>query len=186
MHTYRFHAQPNFHRGYGWPGVADLTVNTFTQALAGAIVKQLVATPDGGYDVHLAMNSSSHEQALEEVWGVLQQDGYNYIQAVVTEWVTSTVEGAGAGCLAGAGLGSTTKNVEKTVLSLIIGRIVGGGPGIPQGNSEGELSGPPQLPVRRLAASAPPASGCVSGVRSSAAGVGGFRALPSRPSAIVV
>jgi hypothetical protein len=125
MHSYRFHAQPNFPRGYGWPGIADLTGNTFTQALAGAVVKQLVATPDGGYDVHVTVTRPSHEQALEEIWSVLQQAGYNYVQAAVTEWVTSAVEGAGAGCLAGAGLGSTTKNVEKTLLSLIIGGIVG-------------------------------------------------------------
>lgn len=125
MHTYRLHAQSNFPRGFGWPGVQDLTIGTFTQALAGAMVKELVATPDGGYEVHIALTRPTHEQALDEIWSVLQQAGYNYAEAVVTEWVTSAVEGALAGGLGGTAVGSRTKDAGTTIVSLIIGGLVG-------------------------------------------------------------
>jgi hypothetical protein len=125
MRSYRFYAQPNFPRGYGWPGVPDLTPDTLRQALTGAVVKEIVATPDGGYNVHVALNRQTHEQALEAIWGVLQQAGYSYVQAIVTEWVTSAVEGAMLGGLSGTAVGSRTKDAGTTVLSLIVGGIVG-------------------------------------------------------------
>jgi len=131
MHTYRFHtalAGPFFAlaRGTG-PG---LTADALVQALTGVVVRELVTAPQGGYDVELRLDRQSHEDALAEIEAVLGQLGFAMLQALITEWTTSAIEGAVLGAAAGgAGMGSLTKDPVSAVLAAVlvggVGAIVG-------------------------------------------------------------
>lgn len=131
MPTYRVHAYPTnpyFHGAF--PGHNAFTAESLAQALAPVIIQELVAAPQGGYDIMVDMRRQDHAEAIADIENALSSFGYSMTQAVVTEWATSTLEsaivGIGAGGLVG---GSATRNQIGALISAAIGCLVGLGVG---------------------------------------------------------
>ncbi len=125
MNTYRFHAQPHLHFAFSGWGMPELNAASFAETLAGSTVRGLTAAA-GGYDVDLRLDRASHQQALDDLSTVLQQVGFNVAEVIVTEWVSSVVEGALLGVLGGGAVGSKSQDAATTLIVGAIGALAGG------------------------------------------------------------
>lgn len=124
MNTYRFHAAPAFNH-WNYRVLPTLTADSLTNTLAGAVVRNLVTSSQGGYYVEVQLDRTNHQDAVADIHAALTQLGFNTAQAVITEWATSVVEGALLGTAGGGALGSTTKDPLAMLFSAAIGLLVG-------------------------------------------------------------
>ncbi len=126
MRTYRFHA---FQHSQFWRfpdgSFPVLTGQSLATALTGAVVRELVASHRGGYDVEVQLDRATHQAALAEIEAALQQLGFDTAQALITEWATSAVTGALFGTVGGGVAGSVTKDPASILLVAAIGLVVG-------------------------------------------------------------
>ena len=95
------------------------------QTLSGVVIRQLSASPHGGYDLDIRLDRPSHQDAIADIESALRQFGFDTAQAVITEWVTSVVEGALLGGAGGTAIGSASKDPVAIVVGAVIGLLVG-------------------------------------------------------------
>jgi len=126
MRTYRFHASPAApYWSWNYHATPVLAADALMQTLAGAVVRELVASPHGGFLVDVQIDRPDHHVALADIESALRQLGYDTAQAVITESATSVVEGALLGTAGGGALGSATKDPWAMLLTAAIGLVVG-------------------------------------------------------------
>lgn len=126
MKTYRFHAAPvpsYFRWSPGSP--PGITSASLAQTLAGVVVRQVIASPQGGYDIAMDIERPTHGEALADIEAALGSFGYATTQAVITEWATSVVETGLLGTVGGGALGSATKDPLAALAGALIGFVVG-------------------------------------------------------------
>lgn len=121
MNTYTLHLQPS----WAW-GTRSLTREFIADALEGAVVRQLDADTYGRVVLDLALQRTSHADALNEIAFAVQSLGYSVAQATVTEWVSSLIEGILLGAVGCGGAGAVTKNPGFAFLAGVIGAVAGG------------------------------------------------------------
>lgn len=112
---------------FHYPGysVRQLTIAAIVRSLAGATVHSMIGSPVSGYDVELQLDRPSHAEAMHEIRVAFAQLGFGVAQAVVTEWLTSTLEFALFGGAGGGALGATSKDPGVTILCALIGAGAG-------------------------------------------------------------
>lgn len=79
---------------------------------------------DGTLIVDLFVDRPSHETALNEIAVALQQLGYAWLDASITEWADNMLGGAIVGCLGGGTAGANSDKVTA-LLSAFVGALVG-------------------------------------------------------------
>jgi hypothetical protein len=126
MRTYRVHARTRFPRAFSWPHLEAVTSEWLRETLTGAVVRELTDLPSGGccLDVQLARETDC--EALTEIAGVLERAGLQVIEATVTQWVTSSVEGFLVGALGGAAAGSRAGEATVQLVAMAVGAFAGG------------------------------------------------------------
>jgi hypothetical protein len=129
MNTYRFRAIPRIATAFSYRGLPQVTTQSLGQLLVGVTVHQLTGTPSVGYDIHLQLDRQSHHDALTEIYFAMQQLGLTVTQAVITEWVTSVVEGALVGATGGGAIGASAKDPWAILLGGAVGFFVGAAAG---------------------------------------------------------
>lgn len=102
-----------------------LTQEALVRTLAGATVRELIGSPDGGYDLHLCVPRESDADALQEVAVMAAQFGLEVAEAYVVRWVTVATETAVLGALAGTSTRLVTKNPAVTFLAMVAGGCAG-------------------------------------------------------------
>ncbi len=123
MNTYQFRAIPRTF--FASPGLPQLTAEAILQTLAGSAVHQLSGTPTSGYDVHLQLDRQAHHDALHDIRVAMEQLGFTVGQAIVTEWLTSTLELAVIGGAGGGALGGATKDPWAMAACAVLGVVAG-------------------------------------------------------------
>jgi hypothetical protein len=126
VNTYAFHAHPRNRFGFPYADVPQVTAALLSQAIPDLLVRSLSTVPSGGYDVEVQLERDSHPTALADIAGVFEQWGFTIAQTVITEWVSSIVEGALLGAGGGCVVGVSTKDAEKFVVSGLVGVVIGG------------------------------------------------------------
>ena len=126
MNTYRLHAYPSApYWSWNFHATPIITAEALAQTLSGVVIRQLSASPHGGYDLDIRLDRPSHQDAIADIESALRQFGFDTAQAVITEWVTSVVEGALLGGAGGTAIGSASKDPVAIVVGAIIGLLVG-------------------------------------------------------------
>jgi hypothetical protein len=101
-----------------------LTTDAITSALQGATVSSITPSADG-YDVAVHLERGDHGTAMDELTAAFQHLGFATVQAAITEFVGSWLEGAAVGAAGGAALGAATKSAEGFLLLFLGGLAVG-------------------------------------------------------------
>lgn len=126
-HTYRVRIQPS--RYYGLLQVPPLTHESLVAAIEGVVVHELSRDEHGNNFVNVELQRSSHEEALNEILVAVQQLGYSWLEASVTEWTDHAVGGFFFGSLGGGSAGVSTGEgavgLFLTVLGAITGAVIG-------------------------------------------------------------
>jgi hypothetical protein len=123
-HTYRIHIQPQAHRSLYFGG-QPFSPDALASAIEGAVLRQAVQGNHGCYEVDLQLQRPTHEQALNEILVAVQQLGYSWLQATVTEWADNALGGLVLGGLGGATAGTSSAGGEAGMGFGILGAIVG-------------------------------------------------------------
>jgi len=89
------------------------------------VVRELFATPNGGYEVTIELDRATHHHSLAEIEATLLHLGFNVVQAEITELATSAIEGAFLGGASGGAAGAATRNPWAAFAGLVIGAVVG-------------------------------------------------------------
>ena len=72
MKSYRFHAAPVPSYFHWSPGsLPDITPSSLAQTLAGVVVRQVISSPQGGYDISIDMERPTHGDALADIEAAL-------------------------------------------------------------------------------------------------------------------
>jgi hypothetical protein len=129
VNTYRFRALPKFLYAIAFPELPELTVQVIGQTLTGATVHELTGDPTSGYDVHMQLDRSSHHEALDDIRSGMEQLGFNVAQVLVTEWLSSVLEGALVGGAGGGALGAATKDPWVMAAAALLGALAGAAAG---------------------------------------------------------
>jgi hypothetical protein len=126
-YTYRVQAYRSIGLPIAYQSVQELTVEAVASVLANATVHAVMpaSPPWGGYELEVSMTRPSHEDALNEIAGAIQTIGWNTATGLVTEWVTSEIEGSFLGAVGAGAAGSTTKNAGAMLFTAAIGAIGG-------------------------------------------------------------
>src|SRR5437588_795403 len=82
----------------------------------GALVRDVTALEPGQYVVEVHLQRSSHEDAVNEILIALEQLGYSWVQARVTEWVDRTIGGFIVGGLGLGAAGTSTGSGDASAL----------------------------------------------------------------------
>jgi hypothetical protein len=115
-------------KGFALPpsySLPSLTAEAIASALLGATVQSITPTVDG-YDVAIQMERGDHGNAMDELSAAFHQLGFAALQAAITEFVASWLEGAAVGAAGGGALGAATKSAEGFLLLFLGGLLVGG------------------------------------------------------------
>jgi len=107
-------------------GARPLTHEAVADALAGVVIRRLETDAYGRVALDLAMRRPTHTDALDEIAFAVQDLGYSFVQATVTEWVSSLVEGLLIGAVGGGGAGAAAKDPGFAFLAGIAGAVAGG------------------------------------------------------------
>ena len=127
-HTYRVRVQPE--RYYGLlHGVPPLTSESLTRAIEGVVVHEIAQGEHGDSFVDLQIHRPSHEEALNEILVAVQQLGYSWLEASVTEWTDNALAGlfvGGGACgTAGFSSGDAGLGLMLTLFGSLVGAFVG-------------------------------------------------------------
>lgn len=125
MNSYRFYARSYYPRYALWGGAPSLSTDALAQSVAGVIVREIVETNDGGYVVDVQLQRNAHEDALNEIFAVAEQAGFQIVEATVTEWVTSWIEGLLFGAGGGTIVGAELRQDAGALIGLFVGAAVG-------------------------------------------------------------
>jgi hypothetical protein len=127
--TYRIVVRPDIRyalsAGISGPVERELTAEMLN-AVAGVVVRDLSRTPRGHRVVDVQLERPSHEAALDEIVRALQQLGFSYVEATVSEWASNTVDGIVAGAGSGGLLGIPSKNPVVALIGALAGAVIGG------------------------------------------------------------
>jgi hypothetical protein len=74
--------------------------------------------------LELALNRPSHEDALNEIAVALQQLGYSWLDATITEWADNMFGGAIVGAL-GCGTVGANSDAATGALAALVGLLIG-------------------------------------------------------------
>ncbi len=128
--TYRIVVRPDFRYalsvGMGGPVERELTAEMLVNAIAGVVVRDVSRTPGGHRVVDVQLERPSHEAALGEIVRALKQLGFSYVEATVSEWVSSAVDGLVAGAGSGGLLGIPSKSPLVALIGALVGAVIGG------------------------------------------------------------
>jgi hypothetical protein len=124
-HTYRVRIQRQRHYALIAHQLPALSQETLVQALGGAIVREISQGDHGNYFVDLQLRRDSHEQALNEILIAVQNVGYSWVEATVTEWADETASGALAGFVGGGIAGGSSGDGGAALLLGLFGALVG-------------------------------------------------------------
>ena len=126
-YTYRLQAYRSIGLPIAHQSFPALTVEAVAGVLANATVHAVMpaSPPWGGYELEVTMTRPSHEDALNEIAGAIQTVGWNTARGLVTEWMTSEIEGLFLGAVGAGAAGSTTKNAGAMLFTAAIGAIGG-------------------------------------------------------------
>lgn len=111
-------------RGFPLPDASELTAQSIASLLPGSRVSS-IATFDGGYTVSIDMKRDDYPAAMAELTTAFQQLGFTFLEAAITEFIDSLLEGAAVGAASGAALGAATKSGEG-FLWLFVGGLAAG------------------------------------------------------------
>lgn len=125
MNTYRLTLRPQVHVAWGGYGFPALTEELITNALADAVVREIVTDPTGASVVDLGLERPSHADALNEIILFVQNLGYDFVAAVVTEWVDESVEWAAVAFLGGGAVGSASRDPWVATLIAVVATVAG-------------------------------------------------------------
>lgn len=100
------------------------SIAALEQIIEGATLREATAADDGSLVVELFLDRPSHETALNEIAVALQQLGYAWLEASITEWVDDIIGGAIVGCLGGGAAGANGDKLTA-LLSAAIGALIG-------------------------------------------------------------
>lgn len=112
--------QPPYYRHRLQPG----SIAALEQIIEGAALREATAADDGSLVVELFLDRPSHETALNEIAVALQQLGYAWLEASITEWADNMIGGAIVGCLGGGTAGVNSDRLTA-LLSAAIGALIG-------------------------------------------------------------
>jgi hypothetical protein len=124
-HTYCVRIQPHRYYSLIAAGAGPLTAQSLANAIEGAAVREITQGDRGDQIVDLQLQRSSHEEALNEILVVVQQLGYAWLEATVTEWADNTVGGALIGFVGGGTAGSTSEDGAVSLGLAVIGSLIG-------------------------------------------------------------
>jgi hypothetical protein len=124
-HTYRIRVRPHRYHGLVAAGARPLSPQILSESINGVVVRQVAQNEFGDHVVDLQLQRPSHEDALNEILLVVQQLGYSWLEATVTESVDNAIGGALIGLL-GGGVGGAASGDGGVAAGLaFIGLLVG-------------------------------------------------------------
>lgn len=125
---YRIRVQPGAYQVFA-RSLGSLTEEALTKAIDGVVVREAVSGNRGDTFLNLQLQRQTHEQALNEILVALQQLGYSWLEASVTEYVDNALGGllVGGGAMGTAGFstGDSSFGLMLTVLGALVGIVVG-------------------------------------------------------------
>lgn len=111
-------------RGFPLPEASELTAQSIASLLPGSRVSSMTAF-EGGYTIAIELDRDDHPAATEELDTAFQQLGFTVLDAAITEFVDSLLEGAALGAASGAAFGAATKSGVGFVLFFLGGFAAG-------------------------------------------------------------
>jgi hypothetical protein len=123
-HTYRIRVQPQRYHGL-LHGLQPLSANSLVNSIEGVVVRELVNGNPGELSIDLQLQRLSHEQALNEILVAVQELGYSWLQATITEWADNAVGGFVLGGLGCGAAGASSGNSEAGLFLAVVGAVVG-------------------------------------------------------------
>jgi hypothetical protein len=129
LNVYRVVVRPNIRYALAHAVELPLTKDMIEQAVAGAAVQELGHDQFGQRVVTVGLQRPSHDEALNEIVGTIEALGFDFAEALVSEWVSEAAERAIAGVLLGGGAGSATKNGAVVFFGALVGGIFGAATG---------------------------------------------------------
>jgi hypothetical protein len=129
VNTYKIIARPDIRLAFPGPIEPPLTDYMLVEALVGLTVRELGEDQLGRRTVDVQLQRPTHDQALHEIIGTLQQFGFAFVEATVTEWASQTVERAFLWGLGGGALGATSDNPAAALLAAVVGGLIGAATG---------------------------------------------------------
>jgi hypothetical protein len=125
MNTYRLRIQQQYWGFTPQCAPESPKADVRVAALPGAVIREFSDAGNWVENLDVALQRSSHLQALNEILFVLEQSGYSVLNGEVTEWASSSAEGAVTGLLGGGLLGTKAKDPLVALAAAGIGMLVG-------------------------------------------------------------
>jgi hypothetical protein len=122
--TYRINVRP-LHPYTPRLGLRSLTAERIAERLGDGVVWPVIENGYLDLMILVDMTRESHEAALAKLLVAIQIEGWDIVNATITQWTDRLVEGAIAGGATGGGIGMTTKSDGMTLLGLAIGGVAG-------------------------------------------------------------
>ncbi len=107
------------------PPVRPLSAELLSSAIDGLRVRQITSFDNGDQAIDVELARDSHEQALNEILIAVEQLGYSWLKASVTEWADNALAGAIFGCAGGGSVGASSGSGEAGLLGALLGLVVG-------------------------------------------------------------
>jgi hypothetical protein len=102
----------------------QLTPEVLASALPAGTQYTLTPLADG-YELAIDLDRHDHGQAMVDLDSALRQIGFSVLQASITEFATSWIEGSLIGTAGGAVLGAATKSLEGFLALALSGFVLG-------------------------------------------------------------
>jgi hypothetical protein len=122
--TYRIRVHPQRHHGL-LQGLQPLSGDSLVNSIEGVVVRELVQGNHGELLIDVRLQRPSHEQALNEILIAVQELGYSWLQATITEWADNALGGFVLGGLGCGAAGASSGNSEAGVFLALVGAVVG-------------------------------------------------------------
>jgi hypothetical protein len=110
--------------GFPIPDASVPTPRSVSSLLPGSSVPSMTAF-EGGYTIAIEMDRDDHSAAMTELATALQQLGFTVLEAAITEFIDSLLEGAAVGAASGAALGAASKSGEGFLWFFVGGLAAG-------------------------------------------------------------
>lgn len=112
------------YRGFPTSGTPELSAQSIASLVPGSTVQSITALADG-YALAIELRRSDHQAAIAEIMAATGQLGFVVLDAAITEFADSLLEGAAFGAAGGAAMGAATKSAVGFLLFFVGGFAVG-------------------------------------------------------------
>ena len=124
-HTYRIRVQPHSYYSVIAAGAGPLSAKSLARSIEGATVREIAQGDQNDEFIDLELQRPTHEQALNDILVVLQQFGYSWLEATVTEWADNTLGGGLLGFVGCGAAGVSSGDGGVGLASALVGALIG-------------------------------------------------------------